>query len=371
MSIRVLHIINNLDTGGAEKLLVDSLPKYCTDIQVDLLLLDGASTLFKQKLKETFTGNVFTSGLSSIYSPLHVIKLKPYLISYDIIHVHLFPSLYWTAITKFLFRLKVPLLFTEHSTNNKRLKNAFSIKIDRWIYSLYEKIIAITPAVKQELINKLNLKDAKCDVIYNGVDFLHISSAIPYSKYEISGDNKSILLIQVSRFQPEKDQKTVIKSLIYLPKTIKLVLVGDGKLLAECVTLSKQLNLQDRVIFLGSRFDVPELLKTCDIVVQSSHWEGFGLAAVEGMAAGKPVIASNVSGLKDIVENAGLLFEKGGAEDLAQIILKLVNNNAFYRKIAGNCAVRAEQYSLQKMVNSISHLYNRILKSNSDSNSQA
>ena len=98
--------------------------------------------------------------------------------------------------------------------------------------------------------------------------------------------------------------------MIHLPVNFKLILVGEGPLKNSSQMLVQELCLKDRVFFLGNRDDVERIFKTADLSVLSSHWEGFGLVAVEGMAAGKPVIASNVSGLSEIVSGAGVLFEK-------------------------------------------------------------
>jgi hypothetical protein len=127
MALKVLHVINSLATGGAEKLLVEALPRFLEqDVQVDLLLLDGARTSFYKELEKKFTGNIISLSGHSTYNPLHIIRLRAYLKNYDLIHVHLFPALYWVAISKFLFNIKVPLFFTEHSTIIRGLIIRFS-----------------------------------------------------------------------------------------------------------------------------------------------------------------------------------------------------------------------------------------------------
>jgi len=92
------------------------------------------------------------------------------------------------------------------------------------------------------------------------------------------------------------------------------------------------------------------MFKTVDIVVLSSHWEGFGLAAIEGMAAGKPVIASRVEGLSDIVGKYGLLFDRGNDAEFSKLIKKLLNDQDFYRGVSLRCAKRAEMYDINNMV---------------------
>lgn len=95
---------------------------------------------------------------------------------------------------------------------------------------------------------------------------------------------------------------------------------------------------------------MPNLLKSADIIVLSSHYEGLSLSSVEGMASGKPFIASNVPGLKEVVEGAGLLFEDKNDKALAQHITDLINDKLYYERIAKACQERAMQYDINIMV---------------------
>ena len=113
---------------------------------------------------------------------------------------------------------------------------------------------------------------------------------------------------------------------------------------------------------MGIRNDIPQLLKASDIVVMSSHWEGFGLAAVEGMAAGKPVLASDVDGLAQVVEGAGILFPQGDAETLAGMIQNLMKDHLYYQQVAERCLQRASDYDIQRTVNGYEEIYNTVCK---------
>lgn len=358
--MKVLQIINSLETGGAEKLLIDSLSLYEErGVDIDLFLLQKNKTPFAAKLKKQFKGKIFYSKIRNLYSIKQVIEIKKYLPNYDIVHVHLFPAFYWTALAKIILKSSTSLIFTEHNTHNRRIDNPLFRILDKFIYKKYTRITAITPQVKDVLVNKLKIPPKKIDVIYNGIDIRKYKMAQAYCKTDFF-DSNSIILIQVSRFQKQKDQKTVIRALGLLPEQYKLLLVGEGQLREECEKLAFDLNIKERVKFLGVRMDIPELFKTSDIVVQSSHWEGFGLTAVEGMAAGKPVITSNVPGLANIVKDAGLLFEKGDEKELASKLLKL--ENIEYRKtISDRCQRKADEFDIHKMVSEMIEVYHKLL----------
>ena len=157
------------------------------------------------------------------------------------------------------------------------------------------------------------------------------------------------------------DRSTLIKALKLLPEHIKLILVGDGPLKRECEMLVAELGLNERVLFLGIRTDVPQLLKTADIVVLSSKYEGLSLSSIEGMASGKPFVASNVPGLKEVVQGAGILFEQGNDKELAFKINELLENENYYNEIVGKCLERASNYDIEIMVNKHIDLYNSLI----------
>ena len=108
--------------------------------------------------------------------------------------------------------------------------------------------------------------------------------------------------------------------------------------------------------------DVPELVKMTDIVVLSSNYEGFSLASIEGMASGKPVIASDVDCLTAIVKDAGILFKPGDAKELSRYIDKLLTNNIYYQDVVSKCHQRAAQYDIKLMVDQHIELYTGLYK---------
>jgi glycosyltransferase involved in cell wall biosynthesis len=360
--MKILHVINSLHTGGAEKLIVDTLPRYRSEgLAVDLLILDGTDTLFYQKLRESFNGQIYVSRVGSVYSPLHILSLRKQLEKFDIIHVHLFPSLYWVALCKFLFNFKAKLIFTEHSTSNRRFRKKSTRLIDAFIYKTYSKIIGITETITDFVGERFDIVKNTI-VIENGVDLGKIEDGKTYTDQELQEllaedvRTKSYIL-QVSSFQHPKDQKTVIGSLVYLADNVSLVLVGAGVLLEETKSYVVEAGLDNRVHFLGSRSDIPSLLKSVDIVVLSSKYEGMSLSSIEGMASGKPFLASNVPGLKEIVEGAGVLFPCGDAEKLAEEINDLLSDRARYSEVVIACQKRASQYDISIMVNKHIALY--------------
>jgi glycosyltransferase involved in cell wall biosynthesis len=362
--MKIVHIINSLASGGAEKLLLDTLPIYKEKgIVVDLLVLNGTSSPFMQALKETACCSIYSLGLNSVYNPIQVFKLIPFLKKYEIAHVHLFPTQYWVVLAKLLSFSKIKLILTEHNSTNPRLENRFIAVIDKLFYRFYDKVICVSNEISNTFKKYTGIRESKFVVIENGIDLKKNHEAKPYFKNEISNlfSAKDFIMIQVARFDKQKDQETVIHSLTYLHENVKLILVGEGVFKTKCRELVQELKLQERVLFLGQRMDVPQLLKTADVVVLSSRYEGLSLSSIEGMASGKPFIASDVPGLQEIVIGAGILFKQGDAKELANTIERLLTDEVYYQETVNSCLKRSEQFDIQLMVEKHIHLYETIV----------
>lgn len=350
-------------TGGAEKLMVDLLPRFReAGIDVDLLVFDGVDTPFKRQLQEMGV-TVFELGKQrNVYHPGNVFKLRPYLSRYDIIHTHNTACQYYVALAKYLFGGKANLITTEHSTDNRR-RTIFIFKLlDKWLYRKYASVICVSSKAETQLLCYLKDKGASICTIQNGIDTHYFASAIACDMRrilpQVASDAK--IIIQVAAFRPPKDQKTLIRAIARLPEEYHAVFVGDGGCRKECEMLVGELNLENRIHFLGVRTDVAQLLKAADIVVMSSHYEGLSLSSIEGMAVGRPFVASNVNGLREVVEGAGILFEDEDAVQLAGIIKELSADPVLYAEVAGRCSGRAAMFDISTMVARYAEIYHTI-----------
>ena len=355
--MKILHVINSLSTGGAEKLVADLAPlQRERGHEVEVLLFRGGESAFRVSL-ENAEIRVYDFGAgTSVYSPLNVFRLIPFMKRYDVIHVHLFPAQYWVAIAKVLTLSKVLLVTTEHSTHNRRRDIAFFKGFDAWVYCQFNRIAGISPQVSVALKKYLK-KGAVVETISNGADITKFERSEPFPRERLLSLQGGVLVMQVAGFREAKDQDCVIRSLKSLPAGIEVVFVGDGVRRDACEKLADELGVRERTHFIGIRSDVPALLKSADIVVMSSHWEGFGLAAVEGMAAGKPVVASDVPGLAEVVGGAGILFPQGDEKALAEAIRKLSTNKEFYKRTAEACLRRARDFDIRKTASAYLALY--------------
>ena len=361
--MKIAHLINSMHTGGAENLIAESVPVFKNQgALVDVILLNGIETPFLAKLQTT-NCTIVSLSKNSVYNPFLIFKILPLLKKYDVVHVHLFPALYWVAIAKLISFSKVKLVFTEHNTTNKRLSNKFYLQFDNFIYRFYNKVIAISTTIESIINRKIPNTKGKTSVITNGINLQAVRThPILQVKdiYHIATISTKFIT-QIAGFRLQKDQKTVIKAMTFLPIDMVLLLVGDGAERQSCELLAKELNVDERVVFLGNRSDVGSILQLSSVIVLSSHYEGVSLSSIEGMASGKPFIASAVPGLKEVVQGAGLLFPAGDAKALAEQIIKLHNNADFYNQTVQNCLKRAAEFDIETMVQKQIELYKKVL----------
>lgn len=358
--MKILHIISSLETGGAQRLLTELLPLLALKENISLLIFNDIENEFQKKIISKHI-TLYSLKQKNFYNPLIILKLIPILKRFDIVHVHLFPCLYWVAIAS-LFS-KTHLVYTEHSTNNKRRNKIYFKYLEKWIYSFYEKIISISKQTQNNLKIWLNASsnDERFITIENGINIETFTNIEKTPKYEIElPKGKRILMI--SRFTQSKDQQTLIRAMMYVAKNVHLILVGNGETQEECINLTQQLHLENRVHFLGTRSDIPQLIAHSDIGVQSSNWEGFGLTAVEIMAGHKPIIASDINGLKQIVNDAGILFPPKDEKSLAEKINNLLKDQTLYNEISQKCYERACKYDIRKMSENYIKVYKEIIK---------
>lgn len=360
--MNILHIIDDLAMGGAENLLVGLAGEQVRighNVTVTPLV-ESNNSVVKERLLDS---NVLvtpakTSG--SLYNPLLLFKLIPIIKRYDIVHVHLFPALYWAGLAKLCSLSKVPLVYTEHSTSNRR-RNKYILHItDGFIYqNCYKKVIACSVKAQDSFHEAFPSVQHYC-TINNGADIHRYSKALPYSKKELLGVAEDTFIVtMVARFMSMKRQDTIIESIAKIPD-VHVVFVGGEENDAGLVRIKRmtqELKVSERVHFLYVRKDVPRILKTTDVVIMASDYEGLSLSSIEGMAAGKPMVASDVDGLREVVGGAGVLFENRNSEQLSEILVKLKRDKIYYEAVSERCTQRAKEYDINTMADSYLKVY--------------
>lgn len=356
----LLIVISSLEIGGAQKLVGDLIPFLAQHFNVKVVVFKKTNSLIEQHIEEKNVPIIsFNIGT---HSPLAIFKLRKLIKEADIVHSHLFPANYYSILAN--IGLKKPIIFTEHSTYNKRRNYPALLPLERFVYKRFNKIVSISDATKLNLDNWLNLKDFpnKNIVVENGVDLSRFKETDVIKNNNFFG-RKGIPLLMISRFTQAKDHQTVIRALCKISNPeIFVVFVGDGDTKESIEKFAEESGVSDRVIFLGKRNDIENIICNAKIGIQSSKWEGFGLTAIEMMAGGIPVIASDVVGLSDVVKDAGLLFPPGDDSTLAKKITEILSSPDFYNDLCRKGYERAKQFSVESTAKKHIEIYNSLLR---------
>lgn len=229
------------------------------------------------------------------------------------------------------------------------------------MYQKHKKTVCITNKVKDELVKFLPQFKERYDVIYNGVDLNRFSRK---AKLHCRIKKETPINIgMAARFHWYKDHPTLIRAIAQLPEQYHLHLAGDGDKKSELQALAAQLKCAHRIHWHGVIDDVPRFLSNLDIYVQSSKSEGFGLAAVEAMAEGLPVLGSDVPGLDEVIGNGDYLFQLGNERELADKIQRICSNQSDYETASHYFVERCRSFTLERFRDSYYKTYDELYAS--------
>lgn len=357
--MRILYVINSLNIGGAEKLCVD-LAKIAQQkgSVIDIYVLNNVETFFTKELKKSGI-KIFNAGANNYKSIKHVVWLLKNKNKYDVIHSHLSYSQYFVSIIR-LFDKKIKLVTTEHSTfNQRRALKIFKI-FEKIIYSSYDKITVINKENLQSMIEWQPSIQEKLVIINNGIDIERYRNGDKekVTDKELTKVRNKKKILMIAAYRKEKNHMFMLKVIKELDKNMVLILVGDGEeRIKNEINIYIQINnLEERVIQLGQRSDIENIIKFCDVGVLPSLWEGFGLVAAECMAGGLPIVGSNVNGLSEVIGNKDLLFE---ANNKLELINRLEKNIKKNKEIVEYCEERAKKYSIERTLEQYLKCYTR------------
>lgn len=363
--MKILHLITELELGGAERLLTTMLPRFDRarfDVSVAYLYGDAPLRAELEKngvrvIKLDTKGKLDVAGFSRLAQLLRDERI-------DILHTHLIQAdlLGFFAAR----RAGVPVIVsTKHNTHYFRSHGMWLPKLDAFVNRRLSRIIAVSEAVKQFYVQTQKLGADHIEVIHNGIDLDQFCDASPIAKSELGVDDSDLLVCSVGSLTQKKGHSVLLQAWPDISKACpraRLLLVGDGPLRSELEQRAHALGSGERVRFLGRRQDVPSILATADLFVLPSLWEGFGIAVVEAMAAGVAVVASDVDGVREIVrhERDGLLVPSGEPGKLADAVVSLLGAPNRAKALSEEGRRRADEFSIQQTVERLQKLYERL-----------
>lgn len=365
--MKLLIITHALEKGGAEKLIVDSLPLFIkSGLEVELLLFNASRSVpqFLQQVKDKGI-IVHDLNIISLYSPISIFTLRSFLKNnnFDIIHTHLFPALYWVALAATGLKNSSGLVYTEHSNQNKRRNKYYFRWIEKVLYAPYKKIIGVTESVSDNLSKWIGYSK-RIVTIENGVDISSIEQAQIVNRSDLLQELKipvgSNLILMTASFRYPKDQLTLVKACQYLDPKIHILFAGEGNNRENIENISLELGVADRIHFLGFRTDTYSLMKSVDINILSSFYEGMSGVTLESLASGKAFLGSRVKGIMELVPDDRFLFDAGDEKQLVENIKALLANPLKYAELTSLGVTFVKKFDLENMVNKYIALYKSI-----------
>lgn len=262
---------------------------------------------------------------------------------------------------------KVPCLVTVHgdlahggTAKHRQVFRSAERVFSRWA----EGYITVSQWLAELLIADFAVPVERIAVIPNGISLNHGEN---FSHVELPFATDAPLMGTVARLAPQKGVEHFLlaaKELNRIFPELRFVVVGDGPLRVDLERLCSELGLVDKVYFAGFRQDVLAILHRLHLFVQSSVSEGQGITVLEAMAAGCPVVASAVGGLKELIKDGetGLLVQPGNPQALAQAAALLLENKEMCQQITAKAKIFVTKYDLAEMITKTREVYFRILE---------
>lgn len=367
----VVHIIDHMGLGGAQRLLADIAPRQAQRGRpVAVVVLRGPTPL-SQVLAANGVA-VYHLGLhkwdprqaTSLYSLLR--SLRP-----AVVHTHL-------TLSNLLGRIAAAMAGVEHVVihdheasieiyTNPAPLLAVRRLVETRLPPRQTRYIVISRSAAAYAMEVRGWPEVQTQLIFNGVDVARqavgwLTPSEARATLGLPQDN--VLIACCGRLHPQKRIDVLLTALSLLEPRFHAAIAGDGPLAGELQALARRLGVEERVHFLGHMQDVRPVLWASDLYMQPSDREPFGLAAAEAAVNRLPVIASAVDGLRDVVQHGetGLLVPPGCPEAFAEAAARLAADPALAQKYGEAGRRRTVQlFSIEHMVERIDLVYDNLL----------
>jgi len=388
---KVLHIITRFDKGGSAQntylTLLGLKERNFQSYFVTGLSLESEMKYAEIKAQEKDIQRLEQVGIEFILCPplvrrTNIIKdLNAFLdiwriikkISPEIVHTHSSKAGLLGRLAAKLARIPI-VVHTPHGHvffgYFGPLKTKIFIILERLVSRITHRIIALTNKEKEDYIKFRIANEDKFDVIYSGIELDKFKELSEDKKQnfvkELGIPEKSLIIGTVGRLVPVKGHEFLIKAAKYIiskyPEAF-FVFTGDGPLEHNLKRQALELGINNNIIFLGWRSDAAKIISVYDIFSLPSLNEGMGRVLAEAMALGKPIVASNVGGIPDLVTHGknGFLVPARNPEKLAKYIQILIEDKEKKEKMGQAGKEMAKIFSKEKMVENIANLYEKLL----------
>ena len=368
--MKVLHILSVMMVGGIQKFLLNLLPRLkSSDVEVEVICIREKgewAPILEEKgipvslVKVKKRGWTLRTIMDILKLSFHLSKKRP-----DLVHLHRYPISLRGGVAALI--LGIPYIMHYHGMREP--ESPLSLKIERLLLRRAKAIIAVSQAVKRDIVERLDAPHLKISVIHIGVDPAdYASKSSPSTDLHIPSSGYTIGM--VARLVPVKRVPDFVKAVSILEglrKDMACIFIGDGKenRRAKIEKMRRDLGLTS-LILAGKRSDVPNILSSFDVGVLTSEKEGQSIVLIEYLLSGAAVVATEFLAAFEIIENhkCGLLAPVGDCTQIASAISYLLDNPRARRKLKANGLRRSKRFLIDKVALDCVSLYERVLSQN-------
>jgi glycosyltransferase involved in cell wall biosynthesis len=375
-STRIAHVITNAESfGGAQRNTLLTLKGLVRDrYEAELVCGPG-----RRLIKEARAIGIPVHVVPDLVRQVHPVKDCRALFmlnklfrsrEYDIVHTHSSKGGFLGRLAAWLAKVPV-IVHTVHGVPcemNGDLKSRLYVGLERLVGTVTDRLICVGKELCREVADWRIVPDEKLITIYSGIDFSSYVAQRPALavKRELGLEGAWPIIGCVGRLSQQKAQNYLVEATALLkdkyPK-IRLLLVGEGGLRAILEKRIQALGLATHILLLGQRDDIADLLHIFDIYAMSSRWEGVGRALTEAMHCSRPIAATAVNGVRELIvhEETGLCVPPHDPAALAAAIDRLASDLQLARRLGSNAQRKARDLmNGEEMIRAIEELYGRL-----------
>lgn len=368
---RILHVITSLAVGGAQRHLLTLLRGLRDSYEMDVVYFKDSDLAppiadVAERLDQF--------RLDRFPSPLELWRFVNHIKAgrYAIVHTHLLKADVWGTLAGRAGG--APVIISSKHNCEEALRNPVYGHIHGALTHLADVVIAVSSSVAEFMATTGRVEGPKIVVVHYGIEDVDESPRKPADRVRagLGLEPRAPLALCAARLDPQKDHQTLLqawKRVIERIPSSRLLLVGDTQLGGNAYVdglkqLAAALGISDAITFAGVRDDMSDLMATCDVFVMSSRWEGLGLVFLEAMRAGRPVAATRVGGIPEVVIDGetGFLVDVGDSAALASSLVKLFEDRETAKSMGERGRNRFEhRFAADQMLGKISGLYTRLI----------
>jgi len=382
--VKIVRIIARLNIGGPAinaSILSSSLDreKFATKV-IYGSLAEGEGSL-EHILRENGVETEFVPELGRELAPLDDVKAFFKILGIlrrtrpDIVHTHTAKAGTLGRLAALACGVKIKV----HTFHGHVFRHYFGaartrafIWIERFLGLFTDRVIVLSPKQKEELVEEFGVvPEEKCAIIPLGIDLerLRAGTKTPDLRAELGIGPDEIVVGILGRLVPVKNHRMFLSAAAEVMRSrpdirASYIIVGDGELRKDLEAAVREEGLEDKVHFVGWRDDLANIYRNLDIVALTSLNEGTPLALIEAMAMGKAIVATNVGGVPDIIDDGvcGFLSERGDVRGFAERLIGLMDDKPLRERFGEEGIRRSRAFTKERLVRDVQDLYIKCIK---------